>query len=293
MKILITGATGGLGNAVIKFLHQEGNHNLVALVRNPEAENAQKLSHLGIEIRQGDYNDKASLVKAFTDIEVLYFVSGNDIATRLQQHQNVVEASSESGIKHIVYTSAGRKNETKNAPLFPVMRTHIDTENWIKESGINYTILQHNLYAEVVPMFLGEKEQLLESKVVYLPTGEGKTAFVSREDLAEAGVKILNTTENHINKTYAFNGNELVAFEEIATILSQIFDEPINYISPSIQEFETTMQSVGLPNEIIGMLVGFSLGISQGEFEDTKNDLEVILERKPTNLATFLQQVYS
>lgn len=291
-KTLITGATGGLGSGVVHFLSQNTTQNLIVLVRDSNTEAAKKWIDKGIEVRTGDYNDKASLIEAFKGIDNLYFVSGSDIGSRVQQHSNVVKASVEANVKHIVYTSAGRKNETENAPLYQVMRAHIDTENRIKAAGINYTILQHNLYAEVIPMFIGEKQQLLNSGMVYLPTGEGKTAFVPKMEFAEAGAKILSSVDKHINKTYSFNGSEAVTFKDVAAALSNTLGQTINFHSPTISEFEETMKSVGLPDEIIGMTIGFCLGISEGEFENNDKDIEMILGRKTQSVASFLQQVY-
>ncbi len=291
-KTLITGATGGLGSAVVKFLSQNSTSDLAVMVRDTSTEKAQAFAKQGIEVRKGDYDDEVSLIGAFEGIDTLYFVSGSDIGARLQQHQNVVEASSEAGVNHIVYTSAGRKNEGEDSPLYPVMQALISTENWIKASGMNYTILQHNLYAGVVPMFVGEKAQLLNSKTVYLPTGEGKTAFALRDELAEAGANVLSSIDQHVNKTYVLNGQAAVSFAEIASMLSDILDEKIGYHSPSVPEFQETMKSIGLPEEIIGMTVGFSLGIAAGEFDDEGKDLQTLLGREPMKLASFLQQVY-
>ncbi len=291
-NIMITGATGGLGGAVIDFLSGKEDQNLFALARNPESEASQKVSALGVEVRTGDYNDKESLVEAFKNIDVLYFISGSDITSRMPQHMNVVDASIKAGIKHVVYTSAGRKNETEEAPLFPVMNAHIKTENAIMASGLNYTILKHNLYAEVIPMFLGSKEQLLGSRTVYLPTENGHTAFATRMDMAEAGALILGSIDEHVNKIYSFNGQSAIGFNSVAKDLTDILEQPISYVSPSVEDYKKTMLSAGLPEGIIDMVIGFSLGIAQGEFEEENNDLEKILGRKPIPVSSFLKEVY-
>ncbi|MCB0837455.1 MAG: SDR family oxidoreductase [Bacteroidetes bacterium] len=292
-KTLITGATGGLGSAVVDFLIQTKNISEISvLVRDPESEKAKDYASKGFEVRVGDYDDKASMIAAFQGIDYLYFVSGSDIGARMQQHQNVVEASVEAGVGHIIYTSAGRKDESEPAPLHPVMSAHIATENWIKASGLTYTLLQHNLYAGVIPMFLGGKEQVLATKTVYLPTGDGKTAFVSRVELAEGGAKVLSDPDKHANKIYAFNGSEAVSFAQVAQYLSDATGEIINYFSPEVAEFEATLKSVGLPAPIIGMTTMFSLGIADGEFDDTTNDLEVILGRKTKSMEAFVKEVY-
>lgn len=293
-KILLTGATGGLGSAVVAFLSENVPvSQLAVLVRDAEGEKAKAYAAAGIAVRTGDYNDKASLVKAFEGTDVLYFVSSSDIGSRMQQQQYVVEAAVETKVGHIVYTSAGRKNEAADAPLAPVMAAHIATEKRIKASGIPYTILQHNLYAEVVPLFAGNKAQLLATKTVFLPAGNGRTAFVPRTELAEAGAIILTETEKHVNKTYAFNGSENCSFETIAQYIAEAAGENVAYYSPAIPEFEAALTAAGVPAEIIGMMIMFGQGIAAGEFEAGTDDLEKIRGRKSTSMRDFLAAVYN
>ncbi|SDQ75977.1 SDR family oxidoreductase [Flagellimonas zhangzhouensis] len=293
-KILITGATGGLGGTTAKLLKEKIDvSNIAVLVRDKESDKARALAAEGFELRLGDYDNLEALKEAFKGVDTLYFVSASDIGKRIPQHKNVVEAATASGVKHILYTSTVRKDESSDAPLFAVVDAHIKTEEWIKESGLTYTLLRHNLYAELIPMFLGAKEQLLQSKTIYLPTGNGKTSFVPREDFAEAEANILADPSKFENKILEFNGSEQTSFEEVSKLLTETLVETIGYVSPEVDEFKTTMASYQLPEEIIGMLTMFSLGIANGEFDQTTDDLESVLGRKTKTISTFLSEVYS
>ena len=287
-KIMITGATGGLGGRVLELISEKADtSSLFTLARDP-----QKLAAFqekGVTIVQGDYDDSASLVNAFTGIDVLYFVSGSDIVKRMQQHENVVNAAKEAGVKHVIYTSFQRKNETESSPIAPIASTHLKTENLLKESGMTYTILKHALYAEGIPMFLGE--DVIERGVIYQPAGEGKTAFTSRADMAEAAVAIL-TTEEHENKTYEISVNASYTYGDVARILSEISGKEITYVSPTAEEFKKTMESAGVPPEIIGMVIMFGEGIRQGEFDFPKTTLERLIGRKPESMKEFLTKIY-
>ncbi|WP_421824926.1 SDR family oxidoreductase [Flagellimonas oceanensis] len=293
-KILITGATGGLGGTTARSLKEKKTSSDIAvLVRDKESDKAQALAREGFELRLGDYDNPDSLAEAFKGIDILYFVSASDIGKRMPQHKNVVETAKASNIKHILYTSTVRKDESSEAPLHLVVDAHVKTEEWIKESGLTYTILRHNLYAEVIPMFLGEKEQLLQSKTIYLPTGSGKTSFVPREDFAEAEANILANPAPYENKILEFNGSEQISFEEVAKILTKTLSEPIEYVSPEVDEFKQTMASYQLPEDIIEMLTMFSLGIADGEFNQKSDDLESVLGRKTKSITDFLKAVYA
>ncbi|TWJ02566.1 NAD(P)H dehydrogenase (quinone) [Mucilaginibacter frigoritolerans] len=288
--ILVTGATGQLGKAVTEsLLKKTAASNIHILVR--DAAKADGFKAQGVTIHVGDYSDYASLVSAFKGIDKVYMVSGNDIANRAQQHDNVVNAAKEAGVKHVVYTSFQRKNETDTTPIAFVAHSHLSTEAKLKASGLNYTLLQHGIYADMIPIFAGE--HLLDTKIIYLPAGDGKTAFALRTDQAEAGANVLlDESGKYINKSFELAGSEGVSWAQIAEIISGITGVKINYVAASVPEFEATLTKAGVPAEYIGLFAGFSQANAQGEFENVTNELETILGRKPVSVATYLQSVY-
>lgn len=288
-SILITGATGFLGKATIDFLLQKGfaANQILALARS--GEKAADLSAKGIRIKIGDYLDYSSLVTAFDGVEELFFISGNELSARVEQHRNVINAAKKTGVKHIVYTSGFRKNETETSPVAFLVQQHIETEKLIKASGIPYTLLLNGLYADVLPGFLGEN--VLETGV-FLPAGNGKAAFTVRLDIAEAAANILLTT-GHENKEYVFTNTENTGLNEVAGFLGELSGKQVKYMDPSKAEYLETVTKAGSPPEYAEMLVSFSEAIEQGEFEAVNTDLERLLGRKPTSLFNYLKQVYS
>lgn len=289
-KILVTGATGQLGAAVVESLLQKiSADDITVLVR--DANKASALKVRGVKVVTGDYDDYQSLVNAFNDIEKVYLVSSNDIANRSTQQAQVIKAAKETGVKHIVYTSFQHKNETPTSPILAIAQSHLDTENGLKESGLTYTILQHGLYADIIPMFAGE--HLLENEIIYLPAGDGKTAYALRTDFAEAGALILtDQTDKFHNKTLELAGSQAISWEEIAAIISEITGKSIKYVSPTKDEFVNTLAKTGVPAEVIGLLAGFGGGMQEGEFDNITNELEELLGRKPVTVKTYLQSVY-
>jgi NAD(P)H dehydrogenase (quinone) len=289
-KIMITGATGPLGSAVIdSLLKRTPPENIVALVRN--AGKAAGLADRGVAIRTGDYGDYASLISAFSGIDKLYFVSGNDIAHRMPQHENVVRAAREAGVRQVVYTSFQRRDETAASPIAFVAQSHLQTERLLKASGLVYTILQHGIYTDMIPLFAGP--QLLETKILYQPAGDGRTAFAVRTDLAEAGANVLlDTSGRYENKELVLTGAEAVSYYDVAKIISEATGVPIVYDPPSLEQFNTTMSSTGVPAEITGIVGGFATATKVGEFDKVSDDLEHLLGRKPVPVAEFLKAVY-
>lgn len=287
--ILVTGATGPLGKAVVEFLLKKiPASNIAVLVRDPAK--AEDLKARGIDVRQGDYSDYNSLVKAFTGIDKLYFVSGNDVVNRSAQQANVVKAAQQTGVKHVLYTSFQRKNETETSPIALVAKAHVETEKALQTGSIPYTILKHTIYADMLPIFIGEK--VLESGVIFQPAGEGKVAFALRADMAEAAANIL-TGKGHENKVYEISGNEAWSYGEIAAVISEVSGKPVSYVSPTQEVFRQELSKAGVPEQYIGLFAGFAEGIRQNEFDRTDSTLEKLLGRKPTSVREYLKNVYA
>lgn len=286
-KILITGATGNLGKAVANELIAKGVTNVSVMAR--DLQKAEEFKAKGIEVVYGDYNDYDSLVKAFTNIDKLYFVSASDVAQRYAQQENVVKAATEAGVKHIIYTSAQRKREDGTSVIAFVIEADLHTEALIKESGMTYTILKHGLYTELLPLFMGES--VIETGV-YLPAGMGKAAYISRNDLATAGATII-TTEGHENKTYEFGGATAYSFQDIADMLTELSGKTIIYPAPSVEEFTEQMKGYGLSEEEIEEAAGYCIAIAQDEFDFPSTKVEELIGRPTESVKAYLKAAYN
>lgn len=86
--------------------------------------------------------------------------------TAVNSHINAIDAAKRVGVKHIYYTSValagetgvGKKGEEKDGEgksVGAVMRAHLDTEKYLKDSGITYTILREGIYSESYPFYMG------------------------------------------------------------------------------------------------------------------------------------------
>ena len=287
-KILVTGATGHLGGAVVKeLLGKVDTDQISVLVR--DTAKAEDLASKGVKVIKGDYTDYASLVTAFQNIDKLYIVSSSEIEHRFAQHQNVVKAAVEAGVGHVFYTSAQRKSENGTSPIAMVADAHWKTDNLIKESGLTYTILKHGLYSDILPMFIGG--QVLENNTIFLPAGDGKSSYASRNDMALAGANLL-TSEGHENKVYELGGTTAYSFQDIAGMLSELSGKTIQYVSPSADAYADQLRSFGAPEQMIQGASTFCVAIAQGEFDFPSNDLKNILGKEPESVKDFLKTAY-
>lgn len=136
--IAITGATGQLGQLVIKqLLNTVPANQIVAIVRNPAK--AEALSQQGITVRQGDYADESTMTSALKGVEKLLLISSSEVGQRATQHQNVINAAKAAGVKFIAYTSLLHADKS---PL-GLHVEHVATEKALAESGIPYALLRN------------------------------------------------------------------------------------------------------------------------------------------------------
>ena len=179
-SILITGASGRLGGAIVAALAARvPRERLRALVRTTPA--ADAFRSRGVTARLGDYADRRSLVDAFAGVDRLVFVSSpaHDQAIRVPQHRAVVSAAVAAGVRRVVYTSAfGAAHDPGHATTEALLAERFGHGD---DSGA--TILRNGFYTE--PFV----DRALAEAVVGRVTsaaGGGALATASIVDLAEA-----------------------------------------------------------------------------------------------------------
>ncbi len=284
-KILVTGATGQMGGTVIKTLLKKIAPQRINVISRKE-EKLAELKSQGLNTFVGSYDDVASLEKAIDGIDTVLLISSGDQGDRMQEHRNVVDTAKKCGVQNIAYTSRALRDRTTLQNK--LMEDHFNTEDYIKESGLNYTIFENGLYMEFLQFFVN-KDQM--EKGIFLPTGDGKVAFTLRADQAEAMANVL-MNESFENKTYQFTNNETWSFFDVANILSSLSGKKIIYTPIELSVFEETMKQRGLPDAAINKMGGFLMDIKDNQEAVVTNDLENKLGRKPTTLQEGLKVIF-
>lgn len=285
-KIFITGATGQLGKATIGFLLQKGiaANEISALARNEGK--AAALKSKGINVKIGNYDDVDSLRSAMQGIETMLLISSSEMTkSRAIQHINAIKAAKENGVKHIIYTGFMRTHEDPESPLWFIAEDHVETEKYLKESGITYTIFANGFYMDMLMDYVGE--QILESKTIFVPAGEGKINFVLRSEVAEALANVL-TTNGHENKTYNIGIEQPVSFVKIANYISELTGVAINYVSPEPDAYQQTLLKYGVPEDYARMFTAFAVAFAADTMNVSTTELTQLLGRKPTTVQEFL-----
>ena len=191
------------------------------------------------------------------------------------------------GVSHVVYTGVSM-TDVNNSVLKDMMMDHFQTDEYVKNSGMDYTLLQHNLYAEVVPMFLGEN---VAETGVFFPAGQGKVPFALRSEMAEAAANVL-ASDKHKNQTYRINSSESYDFNTVAKAIGDATGKTVSYTDADPVQFEGILKGFNLPEEVIGMTLGFSAAMKNGDFDFVSTDLENLLGRKPTGAQEAMKELF-
>lgn len=290
--ILVTGATGNFGSKAIAHLLKKGvpANDIAALARSKGK--TKSLEEQGIDVRIGDYDDVDSMVRAFTGIDQLLLVSSSDrgaIENRTRHHINAITAAKEAKVKHVYYTSFVRKEGHENSAIASFQNAHMETERFLKESGLNYTILQNGIYQEMILAFAGDK--LAQTNTILFPAENGRATWVLREELAEAAAQVL-TTEGHENKSYVLTNKVAIGFERIAAYISETLGKDIKYTVPDVKTFSENLKESGVPDMYINMMTMWGTAIAEGTMDIEDSTLELLLGRKPASVQEFIRKIY-
>lgn len=277
--ILVTGATGKLGHWVVQGLLQKGvgAGDLAVLARDPDK--ASDLAARGISVRPGDYSDPASLEAAFAGVKQLMFVSSNELGARAPKHKKVIAAAKKSGVKHVVYTSI------LNADTSPMelASDHKETEAALRQSGLSFTLLRNGWYFE---NYTENMSSALEYGALLGAAKDGRYAFATRQDYAEAAVAVLTSSKDESGKVYELGGKPSATLSELAAEISRQAEKtPVAYVDLEPTEFEERLKSFGLPPFLAHLLADADAAAQKGFLDTSSGDLERLLGRPATTLS--------
>jgi len=279
MKIAVTGATGQLGGLVVEQLKQKtAAENIVALVRTPE-----KASGLGVEARAFDYEKPEQLAESLKGIDHLLLISSSEIGQRARQHFNVIEAAKEAGVKWIVYTSLLHADTS----TLNLAGEHQATEQALKESGIDYTVLRNGWYTE---NYTGSVGGALGAGAFVGSAGDGKISSAPRADFAEAAAVVV-TDASHKGKVYELAGDEAYTLADLAAEISKQTGKNIPYNNLPENEYSNILKSIGLPDMFADAIASWDTGASKGDLFDDSKQLSSLIGRPTTPLAEAVKAV--
>jgi NAD(P)H dehydrogenase (quinone) len=305
-SLAIAGASGQLGSKVAAGLARLGLSQRL-IVRD-----ISRAAHLpGAEIVQvSSYGDETGMRRALAGISKLFLISARDrfgVAhicaknhmpphpyDRLQQHRTAVDAAIAAGVQHIIYLSV--VNAAPDA-TFILARDHYHTEEYIREKNVPFTFLRTGLYSDNLPLYVSDED------VIKAPAGKGRSAWISRDDIADVVVSIM-TAIGHEGCTYDVTGPEALTMDETAGRLSVVVGRRIAYQEQTPEEARTLrstsrlekfeaerkiLTGFGLDDYEVEVFVTHFLQIAEGALSVVSRTVPDLTGRPAQSLTQYLQ----
>ncbi|MBC2907753.1 SDR family oxidoreductase [Streptomyces cupreus] len=271
----VTGASGRLGGRIARRLAAAGIPQTLLVrtpARAPELPRATALP--------GAYADHDAVVRALRPTDRVLMVSASETPDRVQQHRTFIDAAAEAGVAHLVYISFyGAAPDA----TFTLARDHWHTEQHLRASGVPFTFLRDNLYADFMPALVGE------DGVIRGPAGAGRAALVAQDDIADAAVAVLRDPGAHTGRTYELTGPEALGLIDVAATIAAVTGRPVSYVPESVEEAYASRKGYGAPDWQLDAWVSTYTAIADGSLAGVTSAIEDLTGHPATSLEQVLR----
>lgn len=270
MTVLVTGATGGLGNMVLNHLKNIiPQKEIYGLARNNDK--SQKLLKSGFNVKIATYDDPTLLEQAFEGVNRLLLISSSEIDHRQEQHKNVIDAAQKAGVSYIAYTSFAKATKANS----PLSEDHAYTENLILNTGIDHTFLRNNWYLENEKTLLDTA--LITGKVVHAG-GNGQAGWQLRREFAEVAARAISGQFSFPNVLEV--GGSLITYQQLFEALERVSGKKIEIISSDNNAASKYLQDFAdLPKEVANIYVSSQEIIRSGDLAVQADNMTKYLGR--------------
>jgi uncharacterized protein YbjT (DUF2867 family) len=277
MKILITGASGNVGQYIVKNLLGL-NEDLVLTSTNPE-----KLSEMyygAAEIVYFDFQKVETFDQALINVDRVYLMRPPHLG-KPEDLYPFLSKLKEYSVKHIVFLSL---MGIERNPIPP----HYKIEKYIKKLGIPYTFVRPGFFMQNISGI--HSYEIRERDEIFVPAGKSKTSFIDTKDIGYAISIILHKPFEHINKAYTLTGSVALDYYELANILSEVTERKIIYRNPSFIQYRNYyINHRKLDKSYVNVTIGLYLITRMGNAKKVTNDYFTITGKKPTSFYEFCE----
>jgi len=224
--VLITGATGRQGSAVVRHMLQKG-WRVRALTREPDSKAAQELERKGVDLLRGDLDDPASLERAANGAYGIYSVQDYwtvGVKREVQQGKNLADAGKKAGVEHFVYSSAGGAERNSGIDHF---QSKWEVEQYIRKLGLRATMIRpaafmENYYVDQVEI------GILKGKLMDPIRGDKPYQTIATDDIGAFVALAFERPKDFIGLELEIAGSELTNVQA-AQVFSRVLGKPVKF----------------------------------------------------------------
>jgi NAD(P)H dehydrogenase (quinone) len=279
MRIIVTGASGHLGRRVTEeLLERVDARDLILVTRTPDA-----LAGYGADVRAGDFTDPSSLAAAFAGGDRMLLISTDAIGARVRHQADAIDAAAAAGVRHVAYTSIVNPDPKANPAA--VVPDHHATEEKLRASGLEWTFLRNSVYADFEA---GGLAAAVATGQLVTNGGDGKLAYVARDDCAAAAAAVL-ATDGHAGKAYDVTGPESLDADARAALFAELAGRPVEVVQVDDAAFAAgTAEATGMPLAGAQMYATFGTATRIGALDVLSGDFAALTGRAPRSVRDVL-----
>ncbi|MHB0966260.1 MAG: SDR family oxidoreductase [Bellilinea sp.] len=280
--ILITGAAGKTGLAILKAVLSAGEPVRVLVRRDFQA---AELRELGAqEVVVGDMEEPALLQRAFDGVRAAYHICPNMNPDEVGIGQNAITAAREAGLEHFVYHSVLH-------PQVQEMAHHWNkllVEGLLFKSGLNYTILQPASYMQNISGYWSKMLATGEYGIPY--SVDARFSMVDLDDVAQAAARVLREGARHYRATYELCGAQLLSSIEIAEMAGQAIHRQVQAVTMNRDVWEQSARENGMNDYARTTLLKMFEYYDRYGFAGNATVLGNLLGRAPARFEEYLKR---
>jgi uncharacterized protein YbjT (DUF2867 family) len=280
--VLVTGATGNTGSALLRLLEERGVP-VRAMVRHDR--DVTRLGTSSAASVIGDFDDADSIAAALDGVTAAYLVTPSSVNAEAQQIR-FAELAAEAGVKHLVKLSQFAADEASPVRF---LRYHAAVEGRIRELGVGYTFLRPNLYFQG---FLAFQATIASQGRFFAPIGDAPVSAVDVRDIAMVAAAVL-TQPRHMGKTYTITGPAAVTHAQIAQAIGKAIGREVTFVDVSPESFAEALSQFGVPAWQVEGLVEDYAHYARGEAAEVFSTVREIAGTSPRDLTAFARDYAS
>lgn len=281
--ILVTGATGQIGNSTLRCLLADDSITLVAAVRS--ATKAEPFEAQGIRTVILDFDREETLTPALQGIERAFLATGYTV-DMLRQSKAFLDKAKQAGVKHVVHLGACGRDDTSVAHW----AWHQFVERYIEWSGFTFTHLRPEAFMQNLLSY--DSTKTVNTGVIQQYTGDALLSWVDGEDVAAVAAQALLHPDKHAGKTYRL-GYDAKSYGDIAAIMSELLGQPFRYEALPPEVFLENMREAGAEMAYMNCVYDSFKRVAAGAIpgvEDTFDNFLEITGREPVRWKDFIQK---
>jgi uncharacterized protein YbjT (DUF2867 family) len=232
--ILVTGATGKQGGAVLRHLINHGWHVRV-ICRDPNKTTAQECAETGVEVLKGDLDDRNSVLRAAKGVYGIYSVQSLEKGPEVEfrQGKTLADVAKECGAQHFVYSSVGSANRNTGIPHF---ESKWQIEQHISSLKLPATILRPAWFMEnfLTTQF---RSSILEG-TLSMPLKPNKTLqMIAVDNIGGFAAIAFENPDKYIGQAIDIAGDELT-MPQVAQKLSRVIEREVRYLEMPMEQMK-------------------------------------------------------